>query len=77
MADHNPFLPSYPPAVPRFKGIPTPEQLGMGVSPFKAAGMLRKAAKHVHTPLKGTGIASGSGVRSTGGKTAGNTGAKK
>lgn len=65
------------PPAPRFKGIPTPDQLGMGVDAFKAASQLRKAGKYSHTPVKGTGIGGGRGGK-TAGKSAGkSTGGKK
>jgi hypothetical protein len=43
------FAPSLPQfgVQPRFRGIPMPSDLGMGMDPYKAAGLLRKAGKSI------------------------------
>lgn len=74
MAENPPNLPQYS----GFKGIPTPDQLGMGMNPYKAAGLLRKVSKAVVKPGRaGTAkiSAKAGGKAVTGGRSV--TGGKK
>jgi hypothetical protein len=59
MADNVPSLPQFHSG---FKGIPTPDQLGMNMNPYKAAGLLRKVGNSINKPLK-VSRSTGSGTR--------------